>query len=1019
MADQSDSYAPQLPPMKIYVVHNGNYKYLYPCHTKVKSNGRVQLVKGPKSAGRLHPTDSANKYRVVWQDWFLEKMPELRSYNTYYDSVSSSEFSNAPQPCFTFTAKSGTEHTNSMNCQQYYEAGATWVLDQLLANSPLLSAINKKYLKDQLSPEMIALTYYIALTENTNFANYSKFAGHTRLATQEPFTATAISKTLKTLSTSSTIDFWEDLYQRTSREFSLNTDFWVIDTDYPNHILERLGQGEAVPYIENSKDTTLLIARYKRKALFKDANAEHNFQRILQQQATRIMSVINVKNGQAFSHTLYNGAQVNSSDIVTFLQSCPMWRTQSSFEDDASPIEREDAQYLRGVNEHLPLTDEQLSPKLRAVTSPLLVGASSMPSLQPLYPSNLNVARTTVVINNNLDTKDSRDKVISRPVSGIVTPLRVQERASSEDSVTPQSGLTKEQARELASLRFSSQKRFQSTEKSTYEELYTQLRMIEEIKGNGTQQPTPLNQRITRGESVNNEQVTAIDVTRMQALYGEQEQQALQAQEAQEAQEALERAKGKGRGILVTDRSNHITEQFRTYQQQNLPFFLQVLPESALYQLCIDGIGEFLAQPSSYSPLLNRSCVSVNLLAKPEDYAEILQTLYNGESSDKEVESEAVASIKPKRTSSFGSIFDDEADTFSERRQMGKYGKRARRPGELEKIRGQLKTLFQGEDINNLSPLTLHVCLDFRELFKLLHSLDAFSEIEGADNFVDQAEIDEAVHNRSNDYKVKQNIVARASGRMGHKPRYTLTSEQQSLADTIDDLLQRRNHVMAPEIARMHREHMANKTLDQNEAKLLRTPPHISNWSVERENRLQESIRDLLLTKLPRSILKISITNSMHQMSDALFACNMLQTQQQMYERLAGDILQQERDADNVLLNRLCNNQRELECQGKQFLWFLALNMKFMLNVRMESCNRANQNMLAMRKDILTTDELVEQLRMITASRKESGLEYPRHLNSKQQLMLLSYLGLQEPSSESFTNYKSNNIVPLMADSAN
>lgn len=1070
MADQTNNNTPVLPELKTYSVQNGEYLYLYAGHYKMGANGRRLFVKGPKSAARLKPLDNSNnKFIVLWQDWFLVEHPELLSYNTYYEPVSTSLYSMAPQPCFSFSAKSGSSHTNSMNRQQYYEAGATWVFDQLLNKTPLLVALNHKYLKNHLTPELLSLSYFVALTEHTNFKDYGLFAGRTRLSTQEPFSSDDISTFLQTKCGLDQMDLWAEIYSLFERDYGKSSEFWIIDTAYPNHMLERLSSGEDVPYIESSKDLTSLINRFKLKNLFKSGNSLHNYQRLLQREPTRILTVANIKNGQAYTFTPYNLEQLSSADLVGFVQDCSMWQNTPVIEDKKPSIE--DESLVKG--EYEVLTEEQLKPKMRAITNPF----QTTLTIQPLHPSNLNISRSTVVINNNIDAKERGSKTIVRPSSGILPPLTlgsslIKDKESGEKEATDLSILesslhseTKESSAQLNLTNFNgdikslgdtkleqlanSALKSDGTEPSIASSLSssdqqgttvsTKDEYLDKLQGEDhLENEYRIISRLKPVKIASNELVTNLDVTQLQQIK-KIEQQMLEEElarekaikEAQEleqkAREDLESACGldarrnkkSSLGVFVTDRCEHITEQFEYYQRQHLPFLLQVLPDNDLFQLCLDKVVDCLVQPDNYDPVLNRSFISIDLMDKPEEYSEILNYLKQEDlhgNTDGTANSHGETSHKTSRSSAIGSLFSGDSYGVS---SSSKKKERAKSDSTRSKRTKQVKDLLQIQELHETSPLSLHVCFDFRALIKLANHLDSLSTFDKSETIVDQIEFDMAINSRNNDLKLKKDIVERASGRMGQKPRYNLSDSQLDIALELDGLLQERNHIFAPEIAKMQRELKASEALEKEDAEFIAQPPEIEEWTTENELYLESLIRKLLQTKLPRSVLQLSITNSMHRIDDALFACHMLQTQSQIYERLGEDVLRQERTADNALLSLMPNNSLEREIVGKQFLWFLALNMKFMMNFRMERSNRKSDNALELKRGIYTADEMLEHLRMITATRKEGGLEYPRTVNIKKMFMLLSYLGIQEPSTEAFTTYNNNSTVPLIQDNLN
>lgn len=1195
MPDQSKSNTPTLPYLKPYYVNDGNYVYLYPGHTKRTNNGKVRFVKGPKSAARLELVEGTPlRYLVVWKDWFLSEHPELRAFNTYYQPESVDGYAAVPQSCFSFAAKSGTSSSNSMNVQQYYEAGATWTLDQLLNYSPLLCALNSRSFKHCTSEALLSWAYYVALTDSTSFADYTNFVGRTRLPTQEPFSEGYILSSMTELTNDSLFDFWSNLKKRIADLNESSGDYWIIDTAFPHNILESLRQRQHVPYLEQFKDLKTITNRIRRNQLFTNSLERFSYQRVVNSQPQRIMSVLSLNQGQAYAFTAYNEYELSSADLAIFLQNCSMWKNHPYIKEEGLSSE-DSPKELLNREDHSLLSDAQLAPRFQAVSANMYSDLR-VHDTRSFFPSNLGLQKTTVVINNNLQSRSAGNKDIQRPTSSIVprldiayNPVELSEEAIGDNlrlqndensSSTLQSGnqmhsstklnyraRSAYQARHNAGLVLSdldavdkgettskikqsaSEKKTSSDKKTTAEsgavrkaktlttksqeeasELQRkakvrtargkakvsgtlgtdkkQVTKTEQVDKRSkaeqtivvsTQQSSELNSKVNseqkswpkafqdtphqamqqeraamherstldilrnrmHGNDVENMPFTPVQERKVYSPYNLNEtiiNGDFSLSEHKEFQEQTPAHKIEGvngsiysstpdtsldfskqaqskisHGVLVTDRVEHIVEQYDFYQRNNQPFMLQILQNSELYALCMDAVLEELTSPDSYKAILNRSTVSIDLYADPERYAVVLNWLRGSgnldENSELNEESSNTAKLRSSvKTGVLGSLFDSENyrhHSLSQSKGLwSEHNKNTGSKTDFEEVsasskgvgagKTKIQSLFHGKECVTSLHLTLHLNVDFRELFKLVQSLKFLESFDDVDNVVDQSEYNQALNNRFNDLRTKQDIVERAAGRIGKKPRYKLSPEQIELSETIDALLQKRNSILVPQVAVKIAQLRARSVFDDLGSDWDYQSPQGSKWTVSDEKRLHTALKKLLQTALPRSVVQMALTNSMPNAEDALLACTMLDTQTRLYERLNMDVLEQECKPQNRVISMLHSDQSKMEFEGKLFLWFLALNLRFMGIMKMEKSNRQHNFGLVLSQDILSADEMFDKLRNTICIRKQEGLVYPARVNAEYMRALYNFLDLEMPEQEQFSSCKVTNQVSLM-----
>lgn len=236
MAISVNTNVPQLPPLRVVTV-NKRYHYLW-LSNKKKYQGRIADSKIGVSVGKI--VGDLPTGLVAWKQDFIEQYPELKAYNVYREEVTAGELSTNTEYRFVFRPKTGTAETNSMQTAQYYQAGATWMCDHILRDSPLLAALNRTFRSERRSLKLLSLAYYTLLHHSIDFSAYLYFCADTRLAWQGSMTEFDINELLQGISDVDLSCFFATLQTLCARRFNRKTRYYALEITYPHELTEQM-----------------------------------------------------------------------------------------------------------------------------------------------------------------------------------------------------------------------------------------------------------------------------------------------------------------------------------------------------------------------------------------------------------------------------------------------------------------------------------------------------------------------------------------------------------------------------------------------------------------------------------------------------------------------------------------------------------------------------------------------------------------------------------------------------------
>lgn len=174
---------PKLPPILVNKAGSVYYVYTYKnvWDREFKRSKRGESKKIGKILG-------GQKDGVIcFDESFLQERPEFRSFQVERKGK---------EYVFTPLNESGTTLTQLQEVKQLH-AGATWALDQLVAQSPVGEALKWAFPQRRDYLKILSICYFIILNQDNNISKYETFAEVTRLPWGAPLAPSSISRVFR------------------------------------------------------------------------------------------------------------------------------------------------------------------------------------------------------------------------------------------------------------------------------------------------------------------------------------------------------------------------------------------------------------------------------------------------------------------------------------------------------------------------------------------------------------------------------------------------------------------------------------------------------------------------------------------------------------------------------------------------------------------------------------------------------------------------------------------------------
>lgn len=174
---------PKLPPILVNKAGSVYYVYTYKnvWDRELKRSKRGESKKIGKILG-------GQKDGVIcFDESFLQERPEFRRFQVERKGK---------EYVFTPLNESGTTLTQLQEVKQLH-AGATWALDQLVAQSPVGEALKWAFPQRRDYLKILSICYFIILNQDNNISKYETFAEVTRLPWGAPLAPSSISRVFR------------------------------------------------------------------------------------------------------------------------------------------------------------------------------------------------------------------------------------------------------------------------------------------------------------------------------------------------------------------------------------------------------------------------------------------------------------------------------------------------------------------------------------------------------------------------------------------------------------------------------------------------------------------------------------------------------------------------------------------------------------------------------------------------------------------------------------------------------
>lgn len=191
--------APKLPPL----LFNRNGKYTYVCSYKNAWDAQRQMsvrVKGKTyTVGKIIGGDLIGT--IEWTEDFLSKYPVLENLKTtrVVDKLKSTE--NLTRYRLAFSQADDMEENSlfirKATSLKVLHAGATWLLDQIVAQTPLSNALSRTFDKYYGAMKLLSLAYFKLIEPDKGMYLYEDFASGTRLPFHRPLDISGITRFLQ------------------------------------------------------------------------------------------------------------------------------------------------------------------------------------------------------------------------------------------------------------------------------------------------------------------------------------------------------------------------------------------------------------------------------------------------------------------------------------------------------------------------------------------------------------------------------------------------------------------------------------------------------------------------------------------------------------------------------------------------------------------------------------------------------------------------------------------------------
>lgn len=222
---------------------------------------------------------------IKWTDDFIDSIPSLDAFNAHRLEDGTIEFT-------AYEKEMQISVNEALNAKRY-SAGASWVFDNLIADTPLSKALNRTFGAYNVNKKILSLAYFLNISESNAMLRYEPFANRYRLPWQKPLTSSAITRIFQRITPEKIDKFISILneltMERDSNDYSCK--YWALDSTSISTYSQKLAKS-AFGYNKDGDDTPQI----------------------------NVLMVVNQKTGEPVYYRTYNGNIPDISTIKNMLQ---------------------------------------------------------------------------------------------------------------------------------------------------------------------------------------------------------------------------------------------------------------------------------------------------------------------------------------------------------------------------------------------------------------------------------------------------------------------------------------------------------------------------------------------------------------------------------------------------------------------------------------------------------------------------------------------------------------------------
>ncbi|MBU3826295.1 MAG: transposase [Candidatus Anaerobiospirillum merdipullorum] len=223
--------APELP--SLLMNRSGKFFYLYTYKNEwdpIKKRSKRAAGSTKKAGQLIEPNQKTGP--IKWEPDFIKQFPDLDK----LDAVRNGKGK------ITFTLKEEPELDEEQPVVRIKEAmklerkhaGAVWVLEQIIADTPLSQALHRVFGKFNVDRKILSLAFFMVLEHENSMSLYAPFAQKTRLPWAAPLTDGAITRIFQSISADKIDRFLQELNRLTIEHEEANPNFrpkyWALDS---------------------------------------------------------------------------------------------------------------------------------------------------------------------------------------------------------------------------------------------------------------------------------------------------------------------------------------------------------------------------------------------------------------------------------------------------------------------------------------------------------------------------------------------------------------------------------------------------------------------------------------------------------------------------------------------------------------------------------------------------------------------------------------------------------------------